>query len=209
MAPAQPDTQELVERASQGDDAAPQQLLVRHRDRLCRMVAVRLDRRLAARLDPSDIVQEALVEAARKLSDYLQKRPLPFYPWLGQITWEQLVKAHDKHVRARRRDVSREGPRVLALPDDSAAELARRLIDSGTGPGSRLLRSELRTRVRTALDALRERDREVLVLCYLEQLPSREIAEILGLSEGAVNVRHLRALRRLRGLLTNELGEEV
>src|SRR6516164_8031771 len=112
-----PETELLIARARAGDRTARHDLLVRHRDRLCRMVAVRLDRRLAARLDPSDIVQEALVEAARKLSDYLQKRPLPFYPWLGQITWEQLVKAHDKHVRARRRDVSREGPRVLALPD--------------------------------------------------------------------------------------------
>jgi RNA polymerase sigma-70 factor, ECF subfamily len=85
MSPASPDTDELLNRTAHGDRAARDQLLVRHRQRLRQAVAYRLDRRLAARVDPSDVVQEVLAEAARKLPDYLRERPLPFYPWLRQM----------------------------------------------------------------------------------------------------------------------------
>src|SRR6266851_601809 len=94
MTPQDPGTDDLIESARRGDDLARQQLLARHRDRLRRMVALRLDRRLAARVDPSDVVQEALAAATGKLSDYMRDRPLPFYPWLRRLTWEPLVKLH-------------------------------------------------------------------------------------------------------------------
>ena len=97
--PQQPEADELIERAARGDHAARHQLLVQHRDRLKRMVAVHLDRRLAARVDPSDIVQEALLDAYRELSDYLRRRPLPRYPWLRQLAWERLLKCHRAHIQ--------------------------------------------------------------------------------------------------------------
>jgi hypothetical protein len=122
------DTERLLERAGGGDPVARQELLVRHRDRLRRMVAFRLDRRLAARLDPSDIVQESLAQADRQLSDYLRRRPLPFYPWLRQFAWERVAKEYERHVQARRRSVTREEP--PPLPDESVGQLARRLITS-------------------------------------------------------------------------------
>src|SRR6516225_12117126 len=122
---SEPDTDQLLEKACQGDDPARQQLLARHRRRLHRMVAAHLDRRLAARVDPSDVVQEALDDAARKLDGYLRQRPLPFYPWLRRLAWERLVKLHRRHLRAHRRSVGREEPGLLALPDESALELAR------------------------------------------------------------------------------------
>src|SRR5262249_18903145 len=156
---------ELLERAGRGDPSARQQLLTRHRDRLRRMVALRLDRRLAARLDPSDIVQESLAEAHQHLSDYLSRRPLPFYAWLRQFAWERIAKQYERHVRAQRRSVTRE--EVPPLPDESVAQLARRLIASATSPSRRLLREEVRDRVRTALACLKPSDREVLVLRYL------------------------------------------
>jgi RNA polymerase sigma-70 factor (ECF subfamily) len=123
---------------------------------------------------------------------------LPFYPWLRRLTWERLVKLHDHHVQVGKRSVRRE--QVLDLPDDSALELAARLPVSDAGPGARLLRREAQERVRDALRRLRERDRELLTLRYLEQLSTRELAAVLGVSEGAVKVRHLRALERLRAL---------
>src|SRR5205823_607283 len=141
MAPVPPDTEELLERAGRGDAAARQQLLTRHRDRLRRMVALRLDRRLAARVDPSDIVQ---------------------------------------------------------------ASLAQGLSASATSPSRRLLREELRDRVRAALGCLEPRDREVLVLRYLEGLSNDEAAAVLGIGESAAGMRHLRALERLRALLGEE-----
>src|SRR3954471_13423303 len=116
MATTDPDTGELLDRAAAGDTPARQQLLARHRDRLRRMVAVRLDPRVAARVDPSDVVQEALLEAARKLPDYLRERPVPFYPWLRRLAWEHLLKLHQRHLAAKR-DAAREEPRAPALPD--------------------------------------------------------------------------------------------
>src|SRR5262245_24069354 len=109
MSPAD-DTDALLARATAGDPEAAQQLLARHRGRLGRMVAVRLDCRLAARVDPSDVVQEALMDAARKLPDYLRRRPLPFYPWLREIAWERLIKLHQQHLTAGKRSVLREQP---------------------------------------------------------------------------------------------------
>lgn len=196
----EPDTEQLLDQAAEGDSAARGTLLQRHRARLRRMVAVRLDRRLAARVDPSDVVQEALADAARKLDDYLQGRPLPFYPWLRRLAWERLAQLYRRHVRAGRRTVTREEA-GLALSDASVLELARRLIDYGSSPSAGLRRQETQARVRAALAGLPERDREVLILRHLEQLPPREIASVLGVSEGAVYTRHLRALRKLRDLL--------
>jgi RNA polymerase sigma-70 factor (ECF subfamily) len=206
MARTEPDTEELIERARDGDGAARQQLLVRHRDRLKHMVQVRLDRRLAARVDPSDVVQDALTDAASQLSDYLRERPVAFYPWLRRLAWEHLVRLHQRHLHAHRRSVLRE--EQLALPDESALELARRLLGSGTSPSGRLVRKEVRRRVQDALEQLSERDREILVLRYLEGLTTREAAAVLGITEGAAKVRHLRALERLRGLLGPGFGEE-
>lgn len=201
------DTDELVTRAIQGDLPAMDRLMDRHRQRLRKMVAVRMDERLATRVDPSDVVQETLAEAARKLGDYARHRPLPFYPWLRQLAWNRLVDLHRRHVQARRRSVTREEAQGPPLDDRSALDLAERLLASDSGPVRRLLRDELRRRVRDALDQLSDRDRELLVMRHLEQLSIREIAAVLAIGEGAVKTRLVRALQRLRGLL-GELGDE-
>jgi RNA polymerase sigma-70 factor (ECF subfamily) len=180
---------------------AAQRLLARHRGRLRQMVAVYLDRRLAARVDPSDVVQDALADAARGFASYLRERPLPFYPWLRQLAWQRLGQVHRHHIRARRRSVEREVPWDIVLPDQSAEALADRLMASGTSPSRRMIRDELRRRVQAALDRLAPRDREILVMRHLEEMSAAEIAAILGISEGAVRVRLPRALTRLRGLL--------
>lgn len=200
------DTDELLRGAAGGDGAARQRLLARHRARLHRMVELRLDRRLRARIDPSDVVQEVLAEADGALGEYLARRPVPFYPWLRQLAWDRLVALHRRHVAAQRRSVTREanGDPV----GDSTPELADRLVDAHSSPSRRVLREELRGRVRAALDRLAERDREVLVLRHLEQLSTAETAAVLGVTEGAVKLRHLRALDRLRTVLEPEFGGE-
>lgn len=192
------ETNELIDRAARGDAAARDELLARHRARLRHMVALRMDRRLSARVDPSDVVQEALAEASRCLPDYLRDRPLPFYPWLRRLAWERLVATARQHLQARRRSVTREQPGAVALPDESLYALAGRLAVSGTSPSGRMKREELRQRVRAALAQLDEQDREVLVLRYLEQLSTRETAAVLGVSEGGVKSRLMRAIVRLR-----------
>src|SRR3954447_17543581 len=128
------DTDKLLRRAGEGDDPARQELLVRHRARLRRMVAVRMDRRLAARVDPSDVVQEAMAQAHRELDGYLRDRPLPFYPWLRRITWKRLLALHHHHIDVRRRSVGREAARGPWLPEESALDLVERLVGSATSP---------------------------------------------------------------------------
>lgn len=207
MTRCDPDSDELIARAGGGDRSAREELLGRYRGRLRKMVAVRLDRRLAARVDASDVVQEALLAAAQKLSDYLRQRPLPFYPWLRRLAWEQLVKLHERHLHTRKRGAGREDQRSLTLPDESAVQLAWHLVAPGTSPSNRLVRAEMRDRVQAALIQLPESDREVLVMRYLEQLSMGEIAAVLGITEGAVKMRHTRALKRLSGLFGGDPRE--
>jgi RNA polymerase sigma-70 factor (ECF subfamily) len=195
-----PDTEQLLAAAAQGDAQARGRLLDRHRPRLKQMVAVRFDRRLAARLDPSDLVQETLVEADRRLDAYLQDRPLPFYPWLRQLAMNRLLDARRFHIRAGRRTVSREEP--AGLPEGSVLTLAERLL-GGEAPSAGLRLHEKRAQVRAALDRLADADREVLALRFLEQLSAAEAGAVLGVGEGTVRMRVVRALRRLRSLITD------
>ncbi len=196
------DTDELLLLAGRGEQLAVQRLLERHRPRLRRMIEVRLDKRLSARVDPSDIIQDSLLDASRKLNDYLATRPLPFYPWLRAIAWQRLQDQYRRHLRAKRRSVKFEEP-LVPLPDQSAMLLASQFIAPGTSPSQRLLREESQRRIRAALDQLNPTDREILVLRHLEQMPVAEIAALLGISEGAVKMRRLRAIERIRNLLDN------
>jgi RNA polymerase sigma-70 factor (ECF subfamily) len=202
------DTDSLLDLASAGDQEATRTLLERHRDRLRRMVGVRLDRRLAPRLDASDIVQEALAEAATKLVQYARQRPVAFYPWLRQIAWQHLVMNYRHHALAQRRSIAREiPPDDVQLSDSSRMELADRLLSPQASPSTAMMRDELKRRVLQALDALSTHDREVLVLHYLEQLTMREVADVIGISETAAHNRHTRALLRLRKLLSSRDSE--
>jgi RNA polymerase sigma-70 factor, ECF subfamily len=208
MNQAEPDTEQLLACAAQGDQAALGQLLSRHRPRLRQMIALRLDRRLQARLDPSDVIQETLAEAAERLADYARRRPLPFYPWLRQLAWERLVQLHRRHVRAGKRSVRREQA-DLPLSEESVLELADRLVSRGSSPSARLHRSEQRRRIQAILEQLATSDREILVLRYLEHLSTQELAAILGLTPAGVKTRQLRALQRLRALLGDDVVEDM
>src|SRR6266849_5368732 len=117
------DCEILIGKAERGDSAARQQLLELHRARLRLMVAMRIDHRLSARVDPSDVVQDALAEASLNLDNYLKERPLPFYPWLRRFAWKRLVDLHRHHVGASRRSVAREERLEINLPDHSAIAL--------------------------------------------------------------------------------------
>jgi RNA polymerase sigma-70 factor (ECF subfamily) len=198
---AAPDTEQLLGDAGRGDAGACGRLLELHRPRLRRMVAVRLDRRVAARVDPSDIVQEALLDAAARLDDYLRNRPLPFHAWLRWLAADRVADAYRRHVQADRRSVRREQP---PLPAESADRLADQLAAAASSPSTGLRRRERAERVRAALGRLSERDRDVLALRYLEGLSTAEAAAVLGVTEGATKVRLLRAMQRLRDLLGEE-----
>ena len=130
--------EELIERARQGDDVARDALLQRYRDKLNRMVALRLDRRLASRVDPSDVVQETLAVAARKLDEYLRDRPLPFLGWLRHLAERSSFDTHRHHLLSQRRSVQRESRTPEFQDDASMAILVRRLVANDTSPSNRL-----------------------------------------------------------------------
>ncbi len=204
-----PDTEELLRRAGDGDRDALDRLLDRYRGRLRRMVATRMDPRLAPRVDASDVVQEALMEAAGRLLRYIEERPAPFYVWLRGLAWQRLVDLSRRHLHTQRRGVGREAAWSVPLPDESAMELADRLVSPGTSPSVQTQRNELRDSVRAALAQLSPSDREVLVLRHLEQLLTHEVAAVLEIAEPTVRYRLRRALERLGELLGGAVGKDL
>jgi RNA polymerase sigma-70 factor (ECF subfamily) len=194
------DTDLLLARIADGQGSAVNVLLERHRRRLAAMVRLRMDRRVAARFDPSDVVQDTMIEAYRKLPKFAQTRPIPFYPWLRSMAWERLVQLHRRHVHAARRSVNRE-EWCCELPAGSEAQLAERFVKSATKASGVVIRAELRERVRAAIEELPAAVQEVVVLRHLEDLPFREISAVLGISEDAVYSRYRRAVERLARLL--------
>lgn len=202
MTDSQNDTSELLRRAAHSDSDATEQLVARHRDRLRRLVGLRLDQRLSARLDPSDIVQDVLAEAIQKLPDYVREKPVSFYPWLRRMAMDRMIEVYRMHVVAQKRSVQREKPVGLPLPDQSTMMLADLLAARQKSPSQQMANEQLIGQVREALTKLQENDRELLVLRYLEQLSLGEIAEVLDCTETAIKSRHIRALKRLGLILT-------
>src|SRR5262245_3690483 len=193
---------ETVDRAAAGDPAAWQDLVRAHRERLRRMVALRLDPRLRGRVDPSDIVQETFLDATSLLADYQRDRPLPFYLWLRQLAGTRLAKAHRQHLGTLCRDIRREGAVPgEAVPGVSSATLADHLVGREGRPSEAAVRAELRARLEVLLDGLDPLDREILALRHFEQLSNAESARVLGLTEAAASKRYVRALERLRARL--------
>jgi RNA polymerase sigma-70 factor, ECF subfamily len=199
-----PGSELLLSRAADGDDLARAQLLSGYRNQLRRMIAIRLDKRLAARVDASDVVQEAMKDAHARMPEYFADPQLAFYPWLRRIAVDRLADVYRTHMGADKRSVLREHIWTLNINDESVAELAQSIVTSSINPGQRAAQAELQTRMQAALMVLKPHDREVLVLRYLEQLGIMEIADTLGISQTAVTSRHLRALQRLRQLLGDD-----
>jgi RNA polymerase sigma-70 factor (ECF subfamily) len=196
------DTVRLIERALAGDRAALDGLLARHRDRLCRMVRMRLDRRLWARVDASDVVQEGLLEVAQRLPEYLREPRLPLFLWLRLVVGERLIRVHRHHLGAQMRDAGREVSLYRgALPAASSAALAAQLLGRHTSPSQAAVRAERILRLQEALNALDPLDREILSLRHFEELTAAEAARVLGITESAAAKRYFRALMRLKEVL--------
>ncbi|MEX2139361.1 MAG: sigma-70 family RNA polymerase sigma factor [Pirellulales bacterium] len=200
--------EQLLSRAAAGEAAALDELLRQNRQRLKQMVHVQLDARLQARVDPSDVVQEAMIEAARRFPAFLRERPLPFYPWLRQIALDRISRMHRSHLRMARRNLRRETPLEPLLPDDSLQQLANCVLYHGSDPAKRLARKETGEQIREALARLAKDDREVLVLRFLEHLSAAEAAAVMGVSEAALRMRQLRALQRFQKLIGDVLTSE-
>lgn len=202
MWPDSAETDRLLEDAAAGNPDAAGDLLEQHRAALRRVIAMRLDRGIARRIDASDVVQDVLFEASKRLADYLQDPRMPFHVWLRHLALDRMIDVHRRH-HAQRRDVGRERPmQAAATSGKSSLDLAAQLQDQELTPAAAALRKELAGRFLAALDQLDEQDREIMLLRHVEQLGNSEAAEALGLAPAAAGMRYLRALRRLRALLS-------
>ena len=196
-----------IEQLKGGDQKALATFFDQHRDRLRRMVELRLDPRLRPRLDASDVVQDAFIDVARDLNAYLADPRLPPLLWLRLHVGRRLTTLHRQHLGTRMRDASLEISLYQgALPQASSAALASMLLGRHTSPTQAAERAERMLRVQEALNSLDPIDREVLALRHFEQLGRSEAALVLGISQEAGAKRYFRALKRLKDVLATLPG---
>jgi len=193
---------ERLRQAGQGDAQLLADLLAQNRGRLHRMVELRLDRRLQGRIDPSDVIQDAFIEASARLPDYLANPSMPFFVWLRFLVAQKLMILHRHHLATQARDARREVSLYQgSLPEASSAALARQLLGRLTSPSQAALRAERKLRLEAALNLMAAIDREVLLLRHFEELGNLETASVLGITPTAANNRYVRALKRLKDIL--------
>ena len=201
------ETTDLLRQAAAGDAIARDELFSRYHKRLQRMVRFRLNRRLQGRVDSTDILQEAYLEAAKRLGDYLGERPLPFYLWLRHIAGQKLVDAHRHHLGAQMRDAAQEVSLHRGqLPEANSFSLAAQLLGKLTSPSQAAVKAETRIQVQEVLNGMSSIDREILALRHFEHLKNVEVAQTLGIDESTASTRYLRALKRLKDELGNIPG---
>jgi RNA polymerase sigma-70 factor (ECF subfamily) len=197
VAPDSARTSALLDQVEHGDGKALGQLLARYRPDLRAFVDFHLDPRLRSRIDPSDVVQDAQLEVVRRMSDYLQRRPMPFYLWVRKTAYQRLLNLHRDHCRRGRRALDRE----VSWPDRSSLLLARPLVKSGPSPSQDAEAREFAERVSRAVAELAEADRQVLLMRHAEDLSYKEIGCLLDIEPAAARKRYGRALIRLQKVL--------
>jgi RNA polymerase sigma-70 factor (ECF subfamily) len=201
------DLQALLRRLGEGDQQALADLFARYRSRLRQMVRLRLDRRLQGRLDPSDVLQEAYLDVARRAPEYAAQPTMPFYLWLRFLTGQRLLALHRQHLGAQMRDAGQEVSLYRgALPQASSVALAAQLLGRLTTPSVSAMRAEMQIRLQEALNSMDPMDREVLTLRHFEELNNNETAAVLGIQKSAASNRYIRALKRLKDILASLPG---
>jgi RNA polymerase sigma-70 factor, ECF subfamily len=202
------DIPELLDRLQANGQQALGAEFSRHRERLRRMVEFRLDVRLRGRVSASDILQEAYIDALKRLPHFQADPTVPFFIWLRTVTVQRLIDVHRQHLGAKARDAGKEvrlraGDSIEASSDKMAA-----IIGDFTSPSQAAHRAETMVHVREAIDRLDPIDREVLALRHFEELSNQEVAAILGIQNAAASKRYVRALERLKEALDRGSGSE-
>jgi RNA polymerase sigma-70 factor (ECF subfamily) len=206
-----PEAALLLNRAAGGDIDAWGALLARHQERLLVVVSFRLDPRLRGRIDEADVIQETFIAATARRAEFFRQSAQPLFLWLRWMVGNKLLELHRHHLGSQMRDARREMISGCLRDgagrhDDSRAALVEQLTGGGTGPATAAGRAEVKARLNEALGQMDRIDREVLALRHYEQLTSAEAAQILGVQERAASKRYLRALERLREILSDMPG---
>jgi RNA polymerase sigma-70 factor (ECF subfamily) len=201
------ESKNLSRGAECGDERALSDLFARHRDRLRRMVKLRMDRRLQGRIDPSDVLQEAYIEVSQRAVDYLANPTMPAFLWVRLITGQKLMALHRKHLGAQMRNAGHEvSLHGGALPPASSISIAAMLLGRITSPTRAASRAEMQVRLQDVLNSMDPIDREVLTLRHFEELGNSETAQVMGISKSAASSRYVRALMRLKKELASMQG---
>src|SRR5882672_9706919 len=199
--------EELLDAARNGDEGALAVLVERHRDRLERMVRLRMDRRLQGRVDPADVVQDAYVAVRGKFPQYGAAPHMPFFLWLRLEVGQKLLDVHRFHLNTQMRDAGQEvSLHRGALPQVTSLSLAEHLLGKLTTASQAAMRVELKLRVQEALNSMDPHDREVLILRHFEELSNAEAAQVLGIKASAAVNRYVRALKRLKDVFADMPG---
>jgi len=178
------------------------EILSRHRDRLKRMVSVRMNQKLQGRLDASDVIQDTFIEASRALDQYMENPKISVFMWLRRLAGEKLIQAHRKHLEAQKRSANREQPIFGGVPAATSKVIAIQLSGKLTSPSIAAEKKESKDELLRALDQMGDLDREILMLRHFEQLSNQETAEVVEMSYDAVKKRYIRALEKLRTIMT-------
>lgn len=204
MTRSSPIPSDLDARLRQGDADALAELVEQERGRLLRTVTMRLDRRLARRVEPEDVVQEAFLAARSRIAHYAADGFTTPYTWLRLVLLQTLADLHRHHLGAQMRDAGREAAAAAPLSGEASRSLAEMLSGSLTSPSGAVIRREASARLTTAIAQLSEADREIIALRHFEDLANEEVAEALGIQPKAASIRYVRAIRRLGELLAAE-----
>lgn len=178
-----------------------------HRERLWRTVHTRMDARLFGRVDPDDVLQEAYLDAMKRVKHFAEELNYSPFVWLRLIVGQTLINVHRRHIGAKKRDASMERSVNQALKFQLSATskaMAIQLAANQTSPSQAAMRSELVEELATALDTLTEIDREVLTLRHFEDMSNKEVAELLGIEQKAASIRYVRAVQRLKKCMEHE-----
>ena len=198
---------DLNRRMLAGDAAAMASFFEQQRPRLKKMVMLRMDRRLHARIDPSDVLQDTWLDCSRRFSDFAKQSSMSFFQWLRYLTSQRLIDLHRTHLGAAMRDASQEVSLYQGgLPAASSMSLAEHLMGRVTSASDAAQRAEIQIRIQDALNSMDAVDREVLVLRHFELLTNEETAEALGLKKATASLRYLKALKRLKSVLSATPG---
>jgi RNA polymerase sigma-70 factor (ECF subfamily) len=196
------ETKKLIELTRKGDTSAFEELFKRHRARLKKAIAMRMDRRVAARVDASDVLQETYMEAFRRFQGYLKQERMPFYLWLHWIARGKVIDLHRHHLGAGKRTVKHEMP---LMPVDSSAKFVSGLIGRLPSPSQELAKKEQAEQLGTALEQLNAEERDLILWRHFEDLSACDMAQLLDITEAAANKRYIRAVKHLIKIL-KELG---
>lgn len=203
----QPDPNaDLLQRVKNGDQQALAELFSLNRDRLWRIINFRLDSRLLGRVDADDILQEAYLDAAQRINHYLDDSTHTFFIWLRLIANQTLIDVHRRHLGAQMRDASRDMSIHAHYAQATSMSIASQLLGNFTSPSQVAMRDEIASQLDKAIESMEPIDREVLALRHFEELTNSEVAEVLGIQQKAASIRYVRALKRLKDVVSKLPG---